>query len=241
MKRLILGAVCAMTVGAASAADFFSTEKCDELFTFGARLGVNTSNRTLGDKAFPDCYHNESWGTGIDVGAVASINIRDYISIQPGFFFESRSGSYTLMGTALGSMPASDPSETYPEIAQAGKRRSYNFTIPVMAVLGFNVTDDVRWNVEAGPYVSFVLDSSLKNKRFVVNGEAEHPLFSQKAAGVDFGFKMGTAIRILDHYYVGAHYMAGCIPAWKDLKVGGFTKNYDGLTKAWVFTIGYDF
>lgn len=237
MKRFLLGAMCALAVGSASASDFFSTEKCDDLFTFGARIGVNTTNRTLKSSAYPDCYHHESWGTGFDIGAVADINIRDYISIQPGFFFESRSGSYTLMGTAAGSFLTDDTSE----IAQAGNRRSYNFTIPVMAVLHFNVTDDVRWNVEAGPYVAFVLDSSLKNKRFVVNGTADTPLFSQKAATVDFGFKMGTALEILEHYYVGAHYLAGCVGAWKDLKVGPITKTFGGVTKGWVFSIGYNF
>lgn len=237
MKRLLAGALCAMTVAGASAADFFSTEECEDLFTFGARIGVNTSNRTIKDSAYPDCYHNESWGTGFDIGAVASINIRDYIAIQPGFFFQSRGGSYTLMGTARDSALPDDGSE----IAQAGKRRSYNFTIPIMAILRFNLTDDLRWHVEAGPYVSFVLDSSLKNKRFVVNGTSETPLFMQKAANVDFGVKMGTALQILDHYYVGVHYMAGCIPAWKDREVGNITKTYGGLTKAWVFSIGYDF
>lgn len=237
MKKFLIGALCAATSICASAADFFSTEKCDELFTFGARIGVNTSNRTIGDKAYPSCYHNESWGTGFDVGAVVSLNIRDYLSIQPGFFFESRSGGYTIMGTGEGSALPTDGSE----IAQTGRRRSYNFTIPVMAVFGFNVTDDVRWNVETGPYVAFVLDSKLKNKRFVVNGTADEPLFSQKAAGIDFGFKMGTAFEILDHYYIGAHYMAGCLPAWNDRKVGNITKTFGGVTKAWVFSIGYNF
>lgn len=237
MKRLLIGAACAASCLFSQATDFFSTEKCDELFTIGVRLGVNTTNRTMSDKAYPDCYHHESWGTGIDVGAVVGINIRDYLAIQPGFFFESRSGAYTLIGTAEGSALAADGSE----IAQAGKRRSYNFTIPVLAVFGFNVTDDVRWNVEAGPYLAFVLDSKLSDKRFVVNGTAEDPLFHQKAAGFDFGFKMGTAIEILDHYYVGAHYLAGCLPAWKDRKIGNVTKDFGGVTKGWVFTIGYNF
>lgn len=237
MKRFLIGAMCAATYLLSQAADFFSTEKCDELFTIGTRLGVNTTNRTIGDKAYPDCYHHESWGTGIDIGAVVSINIRDYLSIQPGFFFESRNGAYTLMGTAAGSALADDGSE----IAQAGKRRSYNFTIPVMAVLGFNVTDELRWNVEAGPYVAFVLDSKLSDKRFVVDGKADTALFRQEAATVDFGFKMGTAIEIMDHYYVGAHYMAGCLPAWKDRKIGNVSKDFGGVTKGWVFTIGYNF
>lgn len=237
MKRFLICTICAATAFCASATDFFSTEKCEELFTFGARVGVNTTNRTLGDSAYPSCYHHENWGTGLDIGATVGLNIRDYLTIQPGFFFETRNGAYTIMGTADGSGIPGDGSE----IAQTGKRRSYNFTIPVMAVFGFNVTDDLRWNVEAGPYVSFVLDSTLKDKRFVVNGNADEPLFAQKAAGVDFGFKMGTAFEILDHYYVGAHYMAGCLPAWKDRKIGNVTKTFGGVTKGWVFSIGYNF
>lgn len=237
MKRLILSAVCAISMFGASAADFFSTDECPDMFTFGARIGVNTSNRTLGSDAIPDAYHHESWGTGFDIGAVVDLNIRDYLSIQPGFFFESRTGSYTLMGSVNdGATPP-----MISEIAQAGKRSSYNFTIPVMAVMHFNVTDDLRWNIEAGPYVAFVLDSRLKNKRFVVNGTADTPLFMQKAAGFDFGVKMGTGLEILEHYYVGAHYLAGCLDAWKSSKTGNVTRSYGGVTKAWVFSIGYIF
>lgn len=237
MKKMVAGMICALTAINVSAADFFSTEKCDELLTFGARIGVNTSNRTIKDSAFPDCYHHESWGTGFDVGVVANLNIRDYIAIQPGVFFESLTGEYALMGTRNGSVLPDDGSE----IGQVGHRRSYNLTIPVMAVLRFNVADNVRWNVEAGPYVSFVLDSSLKNERFVVNGTSTEPLFSQAPASVDFGFKMGTAFELFDHYYVGAHYLAGCLPAWQDRKVENITKTYGGLTKTWVFSIGYNF
>lgn len=237
MKRLLMGALCAFLSAGAWASDFFSTEKSEDLFTIGARIGVNTTNRTIKDSAYPGCYHNESWGTGFDIGAVVNLNIRDYLAIQPGFFFESRSGSYVMMGTREGSMLPDDGSE----MAQAGKRRSYNFTIPVLAVFRFNITDGLRWNVEAGPYVAFVLDSKLSNKRFVVNGPSTDPLFAQKAAGVDLGFKLGTAFEILDHYYVGAHYMAGCLPAWKDRTVGNITKTYGGVTKGWVFSIGYNF
>lgn len=237
MKRFLAGALCAMSVAGAYAADFFSTEPCDELLTFGARIGVNTSNRTMCDNAYPDCYHNESWGAGFDLGVVANLNIRDYLAIQPGFFFETRSGSYVLMGSARDSGLPDDGTE----MAQAGCRNSYNFTIPVLAIFRFNVMDDIRWNVEVGPYISFVLDSKLKNKRFVVDGPSEIPLFMQKAAPVDFGFKMGTSVDFLEHYYFGIHYMAGCVPAWKEYDLGNISKKFGGVTKAWTFTIGYNF
>lgn len=237
MKRFIAGAVCAASLATASAADFFSTERSERIITFGARIGVNTSNRTISGSAYPNSYHHENWGTGFDLGVVANLNFRDYLTIQPGLFFEMRHGSQTLMG------PDTDSglSAYGTDCAQAGTRESYNLTIPVMAVVSFNVTDNLRWSVEAGPYVSFVLDSKLKTEYVVADGPVDDLMFNQKAANVDFGVKMGTGLQILDHYYVGAHYMAGCVDAWKERKIGNVSKTYGGLTKAWVFTIGYNF
>lgn len=232
MKKILAVTLCVLSAFSVYSTDFFSTEKCDEFFTFGARMGINTTNRTLNKKSFSNSYVHESWGTGFDLGVVANLNFRDYLTIQPGLFYESRSGRYDIMGTQ---------EVTGAEIAQAGKRNSYNFTIPVMAVIGFNVTDDIRWNIEAGPYVAFVLNSKLKNDKFVINGITDEPLFDQKAASVDFGFKMGIGVKVLEHYYCGVHYLAGCLPAWKDRKIGVFRQEFGGVTKGWMFSIGYDF
>lgn len=234
MKRLLIGALCLAGAAGAYATDFFSTEKCDELITYGARIGINTSNRTIDGNSFS--YSHQSWGTGFDIGGVVNFNLRDYLTLQPGLFFESRSGRYTLFGAHHYD------NNTFTEVAQSGKRNSYNFTIPLMAVIGFNVTDDVKWNVEAGPYVAFVLDSKLKNEGLVFNGVDENILFDQRASSVDFGFKLGLSVRVMQHYYFGTHYMAGCLGAWKDRKIGGnLTQSYGGVTKAWMFTLGYDF
>ena len=77
----------------AQGADFFSTAGSEDKFSVGARIGVNTTNRTISDNALPYCYHKESWGIGFNLGVVATFNIRDWISVQPGLFYESRSGS----------------------------------------------------------------------------------------------------------------------------------------------------
>lgn len=223
-------AACVLISAAATqAADFFSTEKSEKLITIGVRAGFNTSSRTVSDSAFPGFYNQQSWGTGFDAGAVVNLHFRDYISLQPGIFFESRSSRYTLIGSDAASATG---------VAQAGKVNTYNLTVPVLAVLSFNVTDDIRWNVEAGPYVSFVLDSKHNSTR-KLNTTG---LFSPDAANVDFGFKLGTGLQVMRHYYIGAHYMAGCIDAWKDLSLaGGLKQSYGGVTKGWVFTLGYDF
>ena len=234
IKRLLASILLGATIAAGChAADFFSTEKCDRLLSIGVRAAVNTSNRTIGDKAYPGAYHHENWGCGFDLGAVATLNIRDYIAIQPGAFFEHRTGSYTLIGAEEG--------QAY-TVAQAGSRSTENLVIPVLALVRFNVTDDVRWNVEVGPYFSFLLGKSMKNKKVVSDGPLDFsPIFTTSPASFDFGFKIGTGLQIIDHWYVGAHYMAGCLDAWKEQSVGSYKRTFGGVTKGWVFSVGYDF
>ncbi|MDE7115827.1 MAG: PorT family protein, partial [Muribaculaceae bacterium] len=184
----------------------------------------------------------QGWGTGFDLGVVADINIRDYLSIQPGAFFESRSNTYTFINT----VPAAGSADNVYLMTQAGTFNSYALTIPIVGSMRFNITDDIRWSVDFGPYVSFMFGSKLKDKvnhnSIDNNGIPTSGVrFSQKVAPVDFGFKLGTGLQVLDHYYIGAHYMAGATGAWKDIKADGIKYSFGGRTKAWVFTLGYNF
>lgn len=237
MKRLISAALLSVFTLSAGAADFFSTEKSDELFTIGARLGINTSNRTV-DKNAAGSYNFQSWGTGFTAGVTASINIRNYLAIEPGLFFESRSGH-----SSFTSFPIAVENGNY-YVTQSAHRHSYNLNIPVLASVRFNVTEGLRWHVDFGPYVAFTLKSKLDNKELLstrpdLNNEVP---FSAKAAPVDFGFKMGTAFEIIGRYYVGFHYEAGAVKAYSDKNIGnGLEKVYGGRTKAWNFTVGYNF
>ena len=240
LKRLLTVAVIASASAAGLMADdFFSTDKCDTFMDLGVRLGVNTSNRTIGKDAFAGAYHHENWGCGFDFGAVATLNIRDYIAIQPGVFFSHRAGSFTLMADGIANPEY--PDQTY-SVSQAGTRKTENLVIPVMAVVRLNVTDNVRWNVEAGPYLSILLSSSIRNKRVYSSETLDPtPLFTTTPSGCDFGFKLGTGLQLFDHWYVGVHYMAACTHAWKEQKVGSYHKDFGGLAKGWLFSIGYDF
>ncbi len=235
MKRLSTALLLTLGLTATTnAADFFSTEEATNLFTFGARLGVNTSNRTIKPLSAYG-YSNQGWGTGFDLGAVADINFRDYLSIQPGIFFESRSNTYNFIYALSGTEAA----ETHS--VQAGTFNSYSFTIPVLANIHFNVTDDVRWNVEAGPYISLNLGSKIKNKvnlntsfsEFVPELTTE---FNAKPTACDYGIKFGTGIELFRSYTFNVDYLAGMHHAWKNKYV-----DYGGHTKAWCFTIGYQF
>ncbi len=230
---IIMSLSCCLHV---TAEDFISTDMPEKTFTLGVRLGVNTSNRTLG-KDVVSTYNHQSWGAGFDAGVVADINFRNYLSIQPGVFFESKNGDYSLVESfGKGSY-----------MTQNGKRRVYNITIPVVASFHFNLTDNMRWDVDFGPYVSLVMNSKMKNN---IVTYAKDPAdvgiqnidpIALKAKGTDFGLKFGTGMQLFNHYYVGVHYLAGLTTAWKDIESGNYSYSLGGRTKAWVFSIGYNF
>ena len=232
MKKLIIASILALSgIASSQAADFFDTSRPDNLFNLGVRVGMNTATRNIKNDVF-DVWNSNTWGTGFDAGIVADINFRDYISIQPGIFYESRSNKYTYIYTNA----VSQDGPTY--VSQFGKDRSYTLQIPILCSIHFNLCDNIRWNVEAGPYFHIF----LKNK---VEGDLVYPVYKAqnatptglsavKPSSFDFGIKLGTSIKFLDHYLVGVHYLAGCLHPWKDGAIGG-------RNKAWTFTLGYDF
>lgn len=230
MKKTVILLVSAVAVLPVNAKDFFDTSHPEKQFTIGARVGVNTTNRNVNDGIF-DEWNCNSWGTGFDAGAVVDINLRDYISIQPGFYFESRSGKYAYANSFTGVSGAEDV------LSQFGSLRSYNFTIPVMASIHFNITDDVRWNVEAGPYAQIVLKNTVNGKfRYpsAVEASGSTGFGEAKASNFDFGCKFGSSLTIKRHYAVGFAYEAGWLNVWKETALSG-------RNKGWLFYIGYDF
>lgn len=231
-KNIFLAALAISLAGTASAAEFFDTSAAPSLIDLGVRLGVNTTTRNLNKDVF-NVWNLNSWGTGVNVGAVVNINFRNFLSIQPGLFYQSRSGKYSYV-----NINGYDEHGVAQYMVQYGKDRSYNFTIPIMACFHFNLSDDIRWDVEAGPYFQLRLKNS-------VNGKFEYPLYDNPDANPelyvpiearknDFGMKFGTGLRILDHYLVAVHYEAGWLSPWKDSRLGG-------RSKGWIFSLGYDF
>lgn len=223
MKAFFISILCFASALTCTAADFFSTEKPDQFMNLGVRVGLNTSNITASGKVF-NGYNVNSWGLGFNAGIIADINIRDYIAVQPGFFYESRSGNFAYQ--QVGTEGTAD--------YQLGHLRSYHFTVPILASMRFNISDDVRWIVDFGPYVSFKLKSNYDPISF--SSYEPDGLVTAKSADMakaDFGFKMGTGIKIRGHWYFGIHYSAGALHAWKQSYMKGHNKSWD-------FTIGFD-
>lgn len=210
------------------AQELIDTSDATNFFTFGARIGFNTSNRTF-PKSNVTYYNNESWGTGFNAGILANLNFKEYLSLQPGIFFESRSGNFAY---------ASDYEDLYNPLEVRyvfGHWRGYYITVPVMGIVKFNIAPKVKISAEIGPYVQFQLKESGKGIDYYeyrpFEGQFTHYKAQQKK--VDFGFKMGAGFQFYNHYYVGFHYLAGLCHAWNNPQ--------GGQNKSWMFTAGYDF
>lgn len=240
LKIHITGAILAFSGLSAMGGNFLDTSAAPNLVTFGARIGVNSSNVTVSDDMF-DLWNKNSWGTGFDLGVVADINIRNYIAIQPGIFFQSRSGDYTYASRFWVPTEGEDGtiSNEARDMVQYGHLRSYNIYVPILASVRFNISDKVRWSVDVGPYFNIKLKSTGNGYIYDLRYEGIDKLATlhrteTERRGFDFGFKLGTGFKFFNHYYLSVHYMAGATDAWKTTGMGG-------RNKAWVFSAGYDF
>lgn len=224
----------------------------NDFFRLGFRIGMNSSVRTV-DSWSSECLNVCGWRNGFTFGVIGDLNVADYFTIQPGLFFESRSNSYTLIET----IPCADANANYSTLyTQAGIFNSRVFNMPLQFITFTDITRNVRWDFEAGPYLSFTLGSKLDKNYHTISiipnseekptittpipDQKEYPIFTQSPAVFDWGIKFGTALRFSKNYYLGVHYMAGCLPVWEEEDFNGQRKNYGGRNKSWLFTFGYE-
>lgn len=198
-------------------------------FSLGVRAGFNTSNRTFPSEAY-SLWTNNSWGTGVNLGVVANLNFKEFLSVQPGIFYESRSGNYAYLTQYIDN---SNKANTYYEM---GHWRGYFFTIPVMVVGKLNLAENIKCLLELGPYFQFKIGSTGLNNINVLYRlpqSNDYDSYVATPSSFDIGLKLGTGLKFFSHYYIGVHYMAGFSNTWKN-PAGG--KN-----KSWQFSLGYDF
>ena len=212
-----------------NATDFFDTSAPSSFFNLSGRIGFNTSNRT-----FPGGYYNtwnkNSWGLGFNIGVLANLNFRDYLTIQPGIFYQSRSGNFAYVTDYLDGL---NNNQTHYEM---GHLRGYYINVPLMGIVKFNLSDKIKWSVEIGPYFQYCLKETGQNNVNIIYRNPQsnkYEVYDTSQKNYDAGIKVGTGLQFCGHYYLGLHYMAGFMDVW-DFPVGG-------RNKSWEFSVGYDF
>lgn len=230
-------AAAMLLLPASASAGLIDSSAPERPFSFGVRAGFNTSNLSAHK---PDgselrrLQHNETWGLGFSAGVVFNIHLRNWIAIQPGFFFETRSNKYSSlneMRTFAGDVTTSS----------FGKTSHTVFNVPILASASFNIASSVKWSVDFGPLFSFGLGGNDKGSELqgstilpgMLDTEGFKHGYYDTRKKFDFGYKIGTGLTVMRHYYIGVHYEQGLLKPWKN--IGG------GFNKAWTFTLGYDF
>lgn len=235
MKRLISAAIA--TILAVSAAlptygsDFFDTSVAERTFNIGLRAGFNTSNTTMKTPPYA-VWNNSAWGLGGNFGVVADINFREWLTVQPGIFFDIRNNKYNMA-----YMWVNPNEDDLQHRVSVGSARRGSITIPLLASVRFNISDNLRWLVEAGPYyrIQFGNDEYtevLTSSSLTPSGEPD--FITPKLRKGELGLKIGSGLLLNRHYYIGVHYLAGFSSPFS-------TSGMGGSNKSWTFTLGYDF
>ncbi len=225
--------VAALTPAVANAR-FFSTAAPEDFIQVGIRAGLNTSTQTIDRDLFPN-WSSSGWGTGFHAGVEVPLGIFDFLSIQPGFFYQLRSGDYAVSSTS--------------QTAQMGHYSMSYISIPVTVQINFNINERLRWSVEAGPYFSWRFGSHhssavVKPEGYNIatpDGDVainpptiDYPVGTLAKQKKDFGLKIGTFFLFDRHWYAGLHYYGGMTRVYKD-------KNLGGSNLQWSLTLGYNF
>lgn len=253
MKRKLICAIAAIACAITASAQFvINTAHPERPVTFGVRVGGNVSNTSTNEMSLMPAFgmYSPKWKGGVTAGVVADLNIREYISIQPGFFYSSAAHGFKRMSIG--------PDEVGTEFVTVTSSNSlaHWLQVPILASFKVECGPHIKLFAEAGPYFAWGIGGSEKysTKRYTgvpgTPGNIEHKRDYFGAGGVsstfDWGFKMGVGVSF-GRFQLAAHYLAGCRDVVKPsacidpnadpmLRAG-----VDGYNKMWQFTAGINF
>lgn len=238
MKKLLVIIVCALaTISGVNA----------QGVSFGVRAGLNVAN------AGGDFKDNKNYGEDMDfkskvgfhVGVIADIELSKSFYLQPGLYFSTK------------GLKAEDKDND----ADYSEKLNYNLNyleLPILASYRFNISDNVKWQINAGPYFALGVGGKMKT---TVTDEGEKMEYKSDAFGTekeddeeikgglkrfDAGLSFGTGISI-SKIYIGVKYDLGLanIADKKSEMWGGFGEDGNKALKVrnrnFAVSVGYTF
>lgn len=258
MQKLLLFASALLIEGGGYLSDIQAQDKV----TWGIRGGLNISN--IGGNIKDD----DHWGgddvsfpakVGFNLGVIADIELGKSFYLQPGFYYSNK-----------GFKQKYEYSEDGYEEKSVEKYGLNYFEIPILASYKLNINDNLRWEINAGPYIAIGIAGKSKYKEeatdypdYSVNvpafgtGETEvedsegdkYDTTKGSLKRFDFGLQFGTGLTIKDHYYVGLRYDLGLLNTCDNAEDGQFYINHEwsdrddyvGKLRNFSICFGYNF
>lgn len=164
---------------------------------FGVKGGANFSN------LYTDDVDDNNMLTSFNAGLYATIPITSLLSIQPEVLY-SRKGSEL----------------TYDNVFATGRAKFKLNYIEVPVLLKFNISDN--FNMHAGPYVAYLIDSQIKNEADSGAYDFESNFDNDDFNKFDVGLSAGVGFDF-DSFGIGARYNYGLTTVGKERRIGGAT------------------
>lgn len=194
---------------------------------FGVRASLNLSNVNnkydgeVGSGESKSDYENDFKNrVGFKIGVIYDWGISESFYIQPGLYFTTRGAK----------IKESEEDYKYEE-----KWKLNYLQLPILASYRIALSDNVKWHINAGPYVAVGVGGKVK---WEVTDDGDTDKGDYKAFGTadedsdqekgglkrfDAGLSFGTGVSI-NKFYVGLTYDLGLVnaadkDAWKDYKM----------------------
>lgn len=188
----------------------------DKLVNFGVKAGVNYSWLNLEDA------EDETGKVGFHGGILARINIAEHFALQ---------------GEALYSEKGSRV--TYDNILFDGEAKlclSY-IDVPLLMVIKLND----NFNLQAGPYASFLLNANAKNDASIELFDFEEEVDEDFFTSTDFGFAAGIGVEF-KQFQTGIRYTHGLQKIEEEKEIDGTSYTFsDAKNSMMQLFIGFVF
>ena len=159
-----------------------------------ARVGMNFSNMTKDSEA--KALPGFNLGVGMDYG------FSEDWSLQSGLMISSKGWKYKEEGEKMTFRPI-------------------YLDIPILAAYKFNISDNTKFVINAGPYLAFGLGGKAKY------GDVDYKLFKSDEGDwkrFDLGIQYGIGLELSEHYLINLTGQNGFICPW-DVDEGDKPKN----------------
>lgn len=166
-----------------------------------ARVGMNFSNMTKDSEA--KALPGFNLGVGMDYG------FSENWSLQSGLMISSKGWKYKEEGEKMTFRPI-------------------YLDIPILAAYIFNISDNTKFVINAGPYLAFGLGGKAKY------GDVDYKLFKSDEGDwkrFDLGIQYGIGLELSDHYLINLTGQNGFICPWD-------TEEGEDKCKNMTFSIG---
>ena len=195
---------------------------------FGIRASLNLSNvnnkydgEVASEESKSDYEYDFKNRVGFNIGLIYDWGISESFYIQPGLYFTTRGAK----------IEESEEDYKYEE-----KWKLNYLQIPILASYRIALTDNVKWHINAGPYLAVGVGGKVKWEEtydgdtdkgdYKAFGTADEDSDEEKGGlkRFDAGLSFGTGVSI-NKFYIGLTYDLGLVNAadkdtWKDYKMG---------------------